>query len=114
MATPDRPFKLSGLKPTSAEAIEAVMRGNRDVGMVEEPGEDGGAPLDGAAVAGAGVEHTVVCDNSAHRYVIPLGKLDDWNQWLDIPDSDERSWDVPEYATPTGGRRVVFTGWRAE
>lgn len=48
-------------------------------------------------------------DNDCHWYVIPTDKEVDWNEWLEIPDDDERSWDVPEYAKDVGGSYTLVT-----
>ena len=36
-------------------------------------------------------------DCSGHRYLVPLDCRHDWDEWCEIPDDDERSWDVPDH-----------------
>lgn len=47
-------------------------------------------------------------DNSGHDYVVPVERKEEWFAWLEIPEDDERSWDVPEYARQVDGR-LTFT-----
>lgn len=47
-------------------------------------------------------------DNSGHEYVVPVGRKEEWFAWLEIPEDDERSWDVPEYAKQVDGG-LTFT-----
>jgi len=42
--------------------------------------------------------YILVSDDSGHYYVIPENKSEDWNKFLQIPEDDPLSWDVPEYA----------------
>lgn len=48
--------------------------------------------------------HVLVGDNSGHEYVIPESKQDEWDTFMEIPEDDERSWDVPEWAERKEGR----------
>lgn len=41
-------------------------------------------------------------DNSGHNYLVLVEKRKEWFEWLDIPEDDERSWKVPEYAKILG------------
>ena len=45
----------------------------------------------------------LVQDQSAHWYLIPKSKEKDWNKWSNLPEDDERTWDVPKYAVCIGG-----------
>lgn len=47
-------------------------------------------------------------DNSGHDYVVPVEHKEEWFAWLEIPEDDERSWDVPEFATQVDGG-LTFT-----
>jgi len=47
-----------------------------------------------------------VKDNDTHRYQIPASKFDEWNKFLEIPEDDERAWDVPEWAERIDGMPV--------
>ena len=42
-------------------------------------------------------------DNDSHWYVIPSEKEEDWNDFLDIDEDDEASWDIPDWADAIGG-----------
>jgi|GEM_PF-3070965 len=42
-------------------------------------------------------------DNDSHWYVVPRSKQKEWEAWLDIPEDDEASWDVPSFAEEVGG-----------
>lgn len=55
--------------------------------------------------------HKLVSDNSGHDYVIPSEKLNEWDVFMQIPDDDERSWDVPDWAHRIDGR-FEFGEWR--
>lgn len=48
-------------------------------------------------------------DNSGHHYVIPKAREAEWDTWLSIPEDDERSWDVPEYAEEIGGSPTLVS-----
>lgn len=41
-------------------------------------------------------------DNDCHWYLIPACNRKDWDDFLDIPEDDERSWEVPGFANPLG------------
>ena len=57
-------------------------------------------------------EFIAVKDNDCHRYQIPRNKKEDWYKWLEIPEDDERSWDVPDYAERIDGEDVEDNrGW---
>jgi hypothetical protein len=60
-------------------------------------------------------EFIVVKDNDCHRYKIPRSKDKDWDEWLEIDEDDERSWDVPEYAERLDGGEEIEDnrGWNA-
>jgi len=42
-------------------------------------------------------------DNDGHWYLVPVAHRAEWEQFLDLPESDERSWDVPEWAVALVG-----------
>jgi hypothetical protein len=48
-------------------------------------------------------DYMLVSDNDAHWYVIPASCERDWEDFREIPEDDERSWDVPTYAAAIGG-----------
>jgi len=41
-------------------------------------------------------------DDDGHRYLVPADKREEWNLWRNIPSEDERSWEVPSFATEIG------------
>lgn len=55
-------------------------------------------------------------DNSCHWYIVPVDKRAEWSAWRELDDDDERSWDVPEFATELSGApsNVTFTDPRDE
>jgi len=55
----------------------------------------------------------IVGDNSGHEYYIPVDCSSDWDTFMEIPEDDERSWDVPQYAVRIDGR-FTFTDPRCE
>lgn len=59
-------------------------------------------------------EYVEVQDNDGHRYIIPYEKLSEWEEFVDLPSDDERSWDTPDFAEYLDGSRIVFTSYRLE
>lgn len=55
-------------------------------------------------------------DNDSHWYVIPDQMELDWNAFCEIPEGDERGWEVPEWAERVGGSQslVKFTEFEIE
>lgn len=51
-------------------------------------------------------EYIAVKDNDTHRYQIPSSRKKDWEEFCEIPEDDERSWDVPEWAERIDGGKV--------
>jgi len=47
-------------------------------------------------------------DCSGHEYIVPFAKYDEWNEWVDIPEDDERSWEEPSYAIRLDGGTLIF------
>jgi hypothetical protein len=39
-------------------------------------------------------------DSSAHWYLVRADKRKEWEEWLNLDDEDEGSWDLPEFAIP--------------
>lgn len=48
-----------------------------------------------------------VFDNDSHRYQIPWSKIEEWHNFVEIPEDDERSWDVPDFAERIDGQPVT-------
>jgi hypothetical protein len=57
-------------------------------------------------------EYIEVTDNSFHHYVIPYDERESWYKFCAIPEDDERSWEVPEYAVRVDGGDVIFKDYR--
>lgn len=51
-------------------------------------------------------EYIAVKDNDTHRYQIPRSKKAEWEVFCEIPEDDEKSWDVPEWAERIDGMPV--------
>ena len=49
-------------------------------------------------------------DSSAHWYVIPWDRREEWELWAQLEDDDERAWTPPEWAKAVNGSPsgVVF------
>lgn len=57
----------------------------------------------------------LVQDESCHWYIIPAAKDKEWEDFRNIPEDDERSWDVPEFAKRIDGpHRLLFKEWVEE
>ena len=52
------------------------------------------------------MRYCIAHDNSGHEFYIPVDKRDDWDEWLCLPDDDERGWNPPDYARYVDG---IFT-----
>jgi hypothetical protein len=48
-------------------------------------------------------------DCSGHTYLVPLARAAEWEAFCELPEDDERSWDVPAWAGRLDGRRLTFT-----
>ena len=57
--------------------------------------------------------YVMVYDDSGHRYVIPEDKLEDWENWLNLEESNEDSWIEPHYAKRIEGR-LRFKEWESD
>lgn len=53
-------------------------------------------------------------DNSGHHYIVPWSKRKEWSQWNELPEDDEASWDVPEWAERIDGGTLTFADPRVE
>lgn len=55
-------------------------------------------------------------DNSSHWYVIPVDKENEWGKWCEIPEEDEKSWEIPTFAESVGGSPslVLFTNYELQ
>jgi hypothetical protein len=42
-------------------------------------------------------------DDDGHWFVIPTSSRKAWEMWRNLPDTDENSWNTPDYAQPVGG-----------
>ena len=59
------------------------------------------------------MRYRIVSDNSGHKYYIPVNKEKDWYAFMEIPEEDERSWDVPSFAERIDGA-FTFTDPRCD
>lgn len=50
-------------------------------------------------------------DQSCHWYIVPEDKKQEWSEWLQYDEEDERSWDAPEFArmVDSGPYNYTFT-----
>jgi hypothetical protein len=48
-------------------------------------------------------------DNSSHRYLVELDYKQEWDEWNELPEDDERGWETPTYALRLDGSDVTFT-----
>lgn len=55
--------------------------------------------------------HRMVGDNDGHTYIIPADKDGEWYAFLDLPEDDERSWDVPVWAVRLTSSSLRFAEW---
>jgi len=53
-------------------------------------------------------------DCSGHTYLVPMSKRQQWYEWADIPEEDERAWEVPDFAKRIDGGRLTFAAPRIE
>lgn len=55
-------------------------------------------------------------DQSGHWYLVPEEKRAEWDDWTNLNEDDERSWNEPSYAVRLGGSpsNVTFTDPRDE
>lgn len=57
-------------------------------------------------------EYIEVTDNSSHRYIIPYDNSADWDKFMEIPEDDESSWDLPGFAERVDGGQIIFKNYR--
>lgn len=50
-------------------------------------------------------------DNSAHWYIVEAKYRTDWEHWCTLPEDDEESWEVPDFAMRLNGgpEQITFT-----
>lgn len=48
-------------------------------------------------------------DNDSHWYIVPVANAAEWEDWVAIPEDDERAWDVPSFAHRIGGAPCLVT-----
>lgn len=55
-------------------------------------------------------------DNDGHWFVVPVEKEADWEQWLELDEDDETSWNTPEWVEMIGGSYtlVKFNSYRID
>ena len=37
-------------------------------------------------------------DNSSHNYLVDEAFREEWNEWNELPEDDEKSWEAPSFA----------------
>lgn len=42
-------------------------------------------------------------DNDSHRYRIPIDKQEEFEEWVELPEEDEKAWEEPSYAERLDG-----------
>jgi hypothetical protein len=47
-------------------------------------------------------------DCSGHQYLIPEAREAEWGAFCEIPEDDERSWEVPDWAVRIDGGQLTF------
>lgn len=47
-------------------------------------------------------------DNSGHKYLVPVSIMDEWTEWSNLSEDDERSWEPPAEAVRIDGSLVTF------
>ncbi len=52
---------------------------------------------------------SLVQDRDCHWFVIPVARQQEWDAWCDLSEDDERAWDAPDFAKPTGGSYSLLT-----
>lgn len=52
--------------------------------------------------------YTLVKDNNADSFVIPVEKLEEWFAWLGLEEDDPASWNLPKFARGVGDM-LTFT-----
>lgn len=57
--------------------------------------------------------YEIVSDNSGHEYYIPVDRYNDWANFMEIDEDDDRSWRVPYFAIRIDGR-FTFTDPRCD
>ena len=45
------------------------------------------------------MKYKLTQDNDCHWYIIPTDKQEEWDEWLEIDSDDEKSWNVPTFAS---------------
>ena len=48
-------------------------------------------------------------DGSCHWYVVPVSRKEEWSEWRNLPEDDERAWDTPDFAQEVGGSPTLVT-----
>lgn len=57
------------------------------------------------------MRYILVQDNDCHWYIIPVDRIDDWDEWC-----KSNEWEAPRYAASVGGHPslVTFTNPKIE
>lgn len=59
---------------------------------------------------GCANQYFISSDNSSHWYIIPESYRKEWDDWCNLDEDDERSWDAPSFAEAIGGppSQIIF------
>ena len=66
-----------------------------------------------AAILALSERYFIGGDNSGHEYYVPVSREDEFREWAELPEEDERGWDAPEWATRIDGT-FTFVNPRCE
>lgn len=47
-------------------------------------------------------------DQSSHQYLVPLRCKEEWDEWTELDEDDERGWEAPDYAIEFEGELLTF------
>lgn len=48
-------------------------------------------------------------DNDSHWYVVPVDKMTEWDEWLELDPECDEAWEAPEFAQRVGGSPSLVT-----
>lgn len=60
------------------------------------------------------MRYCLASDDDGHWYVIPAEKRDEWENWVQMPESTD--YEAPSYAIPVDGHPtwITFERWKQE
>lgn len=48
-------------------------------------------------------------DDDGHWYVVPVNKMPEWDDWLNLDPDDPKSWSMPTFVNYVGGSPSLVT-----